>query len=81
MNDEAEELGTQDDSTSARQDRRVRIVAGGPIMVEGPVQVELPDGTVASSDRVVVALCGCRRSSIYPFCDTSHRRRCRRNRQ
>ncbi|MFI6224985.1 CDGSH iron-sulfur domain-containing protein [Nocardia salmonicida] len=26
-------------------------------------------------DRFVVALCLCRRSSTYPLCDTSHRRR------
>ncbi|MGE7438831.1 CDGSH iron-sulfur domain-containing protein [Kitasatospora sp. NPDC001175] len=25
-------------------------------------------------DRPVVALCACRRSRRYPFCDTSHRR-------
>ncbi|MGW7698043.1 CDGSH iron-sulfur domain-containing protein [Kitasatospora sp. NPDC054768] len=28
-------------------------------------------------DRPVVALCACRRSRRYPFCDTSHRRRAR----
>ncbi|WP_152626248.1 CDGSH iron-sulfur domain-containing protein [Streptacidiphilus carbonis] len=47
----------------------------GPILVEGPVEVHLPDGTVRRSDRPVVALCACRRSRCYPFCDTSHRRR------
>nr|WP_322786540.1 CDGSH iron-sulfur domain-containing protein [Hoyosella subflava] len=41
----------------------------------GPVSVELPDGRVATSDRVVVALCLCKRSRIFPFCDTSHRRK------
>ncbi|MFJ9361000.1 CDGSH iron-sulfur domain-containing protein, partial [Streptomyces mirabilis] len=32
------------------------------------------DGTVVSSDRFCVALCTCRRSRTYPWCDTSHRR-------
>jgi CDGSH-type Zn-finger protein len=47
----------------------------GPILVEGPVEVVLPDGTVRVSERPTVALCACRRSRHYPFCDTSHRRR------
>ena len=55
--------------------RAVQIVAGGPIMVEGPVRIESPDGTVVESDRFMVAVCTCRRSKIYPLCDTSHRRR------
>ncbi|GHH82034.1 hypothetical protein GCM10018781_66140 [Kitasatospora indigofera] len=47
----------------------------GPLLVEGPVEIVLPDGTVRSGERPVVALCVCRRSKRYPFCDTSHRRR------
>lgn len=54
---------------------RVRMVEGGPVLVEGPVEVELPNGTRMRSGRPVVALCACRRSKRYPFCDTSHRRR------
>jgi CDGSH-type Zn-finger protein len=46
----------------------------GPVLVEGPVEVVLPDGSVESSERPVVALCTCRRSRRYPYCDTSHRR-------
>ncbi|MER7583738.1 CDGSH iron-sulfur domain-containing protein [Kitasatospora sp. NPDC097691] len=63
---------------SANADRdatRVVVVPGGPLLVEGPVEVVLPDGTVRVSERPVVALCACRRSRTYPFCDTSHRRR------
>ncbi|MFF8387817.1 CDGSH iron-sulfur domain-containing protein [Streptomyces kanasensis] len=44
------------------------------MLVEGPVEVELEDGTVVSSDRFRVALCTCHRSRRYPWCDTSHRR-------
>ncbi|MGW6486778.1 CDGSH iron-sulfur domain-containing protein [Streptomyces sp. NPDC055056] len=43
--------------------------------MEGPVEVVLSDGTVARSDRFMVALCTCRRSRTYPWCDTSHRPR------
>ncbi|MFJ7249817.1 CDGSH iron-sulfur domain-containing protein [Kitasatospora sp. NPDC098652] len=47
---------------------------GGPLLVEGPVEVVLPNGEVRRSERPVVALCACHRSRCYPFCDTSHRR-------
>ncbi|MBE1536321.1 CDGSH iron-sulfur domain-containing protein [Actinomadura algeriensis] len=60
--------------------RRVRLVPGGPVLVQGPVEVELEDGRVVVSDRFTVALCACRRSRAYPFCDTSHRRRARPDR-
>jgi CDGSH-type Zn-finger protein len=38
------------------------------------VSIETPDGEVVESDRFMVAICTCRRSKIYPMCDTSHRR-------
>ena len=57
--------------------RRVRIVKAGPMLVEGPVTIETPDGDVVESDRFTVAICLCRRSKTYPLCDTSHRRRTR----
>ncbi len=55
--------------------RRVEILVtdDGPILVSGPVEVVLPDGTRVQSDRPVTALCVCRRSRRQPFCDTSHR--------
>lgn len=55
--------------------RLVRVVPNGPVMVEGPVHIEMPDGTVVDSDRFMVAICACRRSKTFPLCDTSHRRR------
>ncbi|HEY0638100.1 MAG TPA: CDGSH iron-sulfur domain-containing protein [Pseudonocardiaceae bacterium] len=57
--------------------RRATVIPDGPVLVEGPVAVRLPDGSVARSDRFLVALCACRRSKAYPWCDTSHRRRVR----
>jgi CDGSH-type Zn-finger protein len=56
----------------------VTIEPGGPVLVEGPVELTLPDGTTVCSDRFMVALCACRRSRRYPFCDTSHRKKVRR---
>ncbi len=49
----------------------------GPLLVRGPVVVELPDGSRVRSDRPVSALCTCRRTRRPPFCDTSHRRKAR----
>ncbi|WP_373560584.1 CDGSH iron-sulfur domain-containing protein [Streptomyces sp. 1331.2] len=45
------------------------------MLVDGPVEIVLPDGRSVRADRPVVALCTCRRSRRYPFCDTSHRNR------
>jgi CDGSH-type Zn-finger protein len=59
------------------QPRVVRVVPGGPVLVEGPVRIELPDGSAVESDRFMVAICACRRSKCYPLCDTSHRQRVR----
>lgn len=53
---------------------RVKVVAGGPVLVSGPVRIEMPDGDIVESDRFMVAICTCRRSGEYPLCDTSHRR-------
>lgn len=61
---------------SDAQPRTVRIVPSGPLMVQGPVRIEMPDGSVVESDRFMVAICACKRSKDYPLCDTSHR--CRR---
>ncbi|KAF0648697.1 MULTISPECIES: CDGSH iron-sulfur domain-containing protein [Streptomyces] len=57
---------------------RVTLTGEGPLLLDGPVEVTLDDGTVARSDRFTVALCTCRRSRAYPWCDTSHRRRTKR---
>lgn len=46
-------------------------------MVQGPVSIEMPDGTCVDSDRFMVAICACGRSKNYPLCDTSHRRQIR----
>ncbi|WP_374204342.1 CDGSH iron-sulfur domain-containing protein [Streptomyces sp. HPF1205] len=60
---------------AAGRPRRVMVDRDGPVLVEGPVEVVAEDGTVTAADRFVVAICTCRRSATYPWCDTSHRRR------
>jgi CDGSH-type Zn-finger protein len=54
---------------------RIRADRDGPLLVEGPVEVIGPDGDSVVNRRFVVAICTCRRSRTYPWCDTSHRRR------
>ncbi|MFG3296662.1 CDGSH iron-sulfur domain-containing protein [Streptomyces sp. NPDC048179] len=60
------------------QSHRVTLTGDGPILVQGPVEVVLDDGSAVCSDRFIVALCVCRRSRTYPWCDTSHRARKKR---
>lgn len=62
-------------SSRSSPPRRVTVVPGGPILIEGPVEFQLDDGTTVASDRFQVAVCACRRSKNYPFCDASHRRK------
>lgn len=57
--------------------RRIVLTEEGPALVWGPVELVLADGTRVSSRRPVTALCLCKRSRRYPFCDTSHRRKVR----
>jgi CDGSH-type Zn-finger protein len=55
----------------------MRLERNGPLLVEGPVEVTGDDGVTVRSDRFAVAVCTCRRSRTYPWCDTSHRRTAR----
>ncbi|MFJ1756949.1 CDGSH iron-sulfur domain-containing protein [Kitasatospora sp. NPDC088134] len=56
---------------------RVLLPERGPLLIDGPVDLVLPDGTELHCERPVVAVCTCRRSRHYPLCDTSHRRHTR----
>ncbi|ATW47077.1 hypothetical protein CGZ69_02910 [Streptomyces peucetius subsp. caesius ATCC 27952] len=71
-------MPTESEEHTAREPCRVTVTGEGPMLVEGPVEVVLEDGSTVRSDRFTVALCTCRRSRTYPWCDTSHRRRSRR---
>lgn len=67
--------GTVPDGAREPRPTRVVVVPDGPLLIEGPVEVELDDGRIVRSDRWQVAVCVCRRSGTFPWCDTSHRRR------
>jgi CDGSH-type Zn-finger protein len=64
-----------DEHAQSPRPRRITVERGGPVVVEGPVEVVTDDGTVAVSRRFAAAICTCRRSATYPWCDTSHRAR------
>ncbi|WP_206343367.1 CDGSH iron-sulfur domain-containing protein [Streptomyces mesophilus] len=57
---------------------RIAVQREGPFLVDGPVEITLEDGTTVRSDRFRVALCTCRRSRRFPWCDAGHRRRVRK---
>ncbi|WP_228044442.1 CDGSH iron-sulfur domain-containing protein [Streptomyces ferrugineus] len=65
--------------SSAERPRRVRVQRDGPLLIEGPVEVVGENGEVTASRRFTVAICTCRRSRTFPWCDTSHRRCGRRS--
>jgi CDGSH-type Zn-finger protein len=68
-------------SPPAKDDaRRVLVTREGPVLIEGPVEIVVEDGRTLVSERAIVAICGCKRSRCYPFCDTSHRKRSRSSR-
>lgn len=46
--------------------------ADGPLLVEGPISLTEPDGTVTTTDRLF--LCRCGESGTKPLCDGSHKR-------
>ena len=54
--------------------RRVKVDPGGPILVEGPIEVRIGDGEPELIDRFLVALCACGNSGRYPLCDGTHRK-------
>jgi len=62
---------------SEHERQPIRVIRGGPILVPGPVRIQMEDGSEATSDRFLVAICACGRSRHYPMCDASHRRRSR----
>ncbi|MDQ3476661.1 MAG: CDGSH iron-sulfur domain-containing protein [Actinomycetota bacterium] len=71
------EVGPSGEQRRVERPRQIVLTDDGPILVSGPVEIVMPDGSRVRSDRPVTALCVCKRSRRQPFCDTSHRSRVR----
>jgi CDGSH-type Zn-finger protein len=59
-------------------DVTITVCPDGPLLVRGAARILDPDGNPIGHDRATVALCRCGRTSIAPFCDSSHKRKRRR---
>ena len=59
--------------TEPRPTGAIRVVDDGPLIVRGPIRLVDEDGREIQVRRRVNALCRCGRSSIQPFCDSTHR--------
>lgn len=46
---------------------RLRLTGDGPVLVDGPVEIVLPDGRSVRADRPVTALCTCRMEPSLPL--------------
>jgi CDGSH-type Zn-finger protein len=57
-----------------RQRTKVLMTTDGPLLIQGEIDLFLPDGTIIHPQRRTIALCLCNRSLAWPFCDTSHRK-------
>lgn len=51
----------------------LRACADGPLLLRGVVSVTDRDGEEHPTDRPVVAVCRCRKSSLLPWCDGTHK--------
>ncbi len=67
MNNE-ENKNTENNATTS-----VEVVANGPLLVKGQLQVNEPDGTVEHKDQVT-AFCRCGQSENKPYCDGTHKK-------
>jgi len=67
------EMSGNDAHGRAARPREIIVTDDGPLLVSGPVEIVMPDGSRVTSHRPVTALCVCKRSRRQPFCDTSHR--------
>ncbi|MBX2817761.1 MAG: (4Fe-4S)-binding protein [Saprospiraceae bacterium] len=62
----------QDEEPEAVPHTSVRVNAGASLLLEGPMEITLPDGTKEIRDRKA-SFCRCGASNNKPFCDGAHR--------
>ncbi|WP_339865036.1 (4Fe-4S)-binding protein [uncultured Algoriphagus sp.] len=67
----AEQKETSSGDVMAEQ--LVEVVANGPLMVYGNLQVKLPNGQIKNQSKVS-AFCRCGSSQNKPFCDGTHKK-------
>ncbi|MFD9662796.1 CDGSH iron-sulfur domain-containing protein [Rhodococcus sp. NPDC059968] len=56
-------------------DVTITVCPDGPLLVRGAARILDTEGNPIGNDRATVALCRCGRTSIAPFCDSSHKKR------
>ncbi len=66
-----EEKVMEETAVESGNTTKVKVVKGGPLMVEGALTITLADGEEAEKEGVT-ALCRCGASANKPFCDGSH---------
>ena len=66
-----EDKKMQETAAESSNTTKVKVVKGGPLMVEGSLAITLPDGEVAEKEGMT-ALCRCGASAKKPYCDGSH---------
>lgn len=61
----------QEAAVESSNTTKVKVIKGGPLMVEGSLTITLPDGEEVEKEGVT-ALCRCGASANKPYCDGSH---------
>ncbi|BAH48459.1 CDGSH iron-sulfur domain-containing protein [Rhodococcus opacus] len=65
-------------SGAGESDVTITVCPDGPLLVRGAARILDTEGNPIGGDRATVALCRCGRTSIAPFCDSSHKKKRRR---
>ncbi|EID77953.1 MULTISPECIES: CDGSH iron-sulfur domain-containing protein [Rhodococcus] len=67
--------GADESAGADESDVTITVCPDGPLLVRGAARILDTDGNPLGGDRATVALCRCGRTSIAPFCDSSHKKR------
>lgn len=66
----------EDESMEKNEDKngvvKIKVTKGGPLLVNGTIEIEDSSGETKSTEGKTTALCRCGASSNKPFCDGSH---------
>lgn len=63
----------KNDSPKIVMDKKLKVLANGPLMVEDNIEITLADGRVEKYEKAVY-ICRCGGSAKKPFCDGSHKK-------